>query len=67
MKPVNPKIIVDNIHADSVYVWLSPENAPVHFKLSECFAGFSATPETSKAWANELRKIAAQLDGQESK
>ncbi|HHJ3234265.1 TPA: hypothetical protein ACQJO1_004672 [Vibrio parahaemolyticus] len=67
MEPVNPKIIVDNIRAGSVYVWLSPDNVPVHFQLSECFSGFSATPETSKAWANELRKIADQLDGQESK
>ncbi|MBO0165040.1 hypothetical protein J0692_22590 [Vibrio alginolyticus] len=65
--PIKPMIIVDDFKADVVFVSLSPEIPLSSFSLKECFTNVQFKNDSKKAWANELRKIADQLDGQESK
>ncbi|HCH0731084.1 TPA: hypothetical protein NKO76_004402 [Vibrio parahaemolyticus] len=65
--PIKPMIIVDDFKADVVFVSLSPEIPLSSFSLKECFTNVQFKNGCEKAWANELRKIADQLDGQESK
>ncbi|WP_191116384.1 hypothetical protein [Vibrio alginolyticus] len=65
--PIEPMIIVDDLKADVVFVSLSPEVPLSSFSLKECFANVQFKKGSNKAWAKELRKIADQLDGQESK
>ncbi|NAX32001.1 hypothetical protein CAG63_18310 [Vibrio sp. V37_P2S8PM304] len=65
--PIKPMIFVDDFKADVVSVSLSPEIPLSSFSLKECFTNVQFKNDSKKAWANELRKIADQLDGQESK
>ncbi|EGU42444.1 hypothetical protein [Vibrio scophthalmi] len=60
--PIKPSIIVDDLVAGNVSIYLSPEIPLSSYSLKQCFENIPFKKESKKEWIRELRQIADELE-----
>lgn len=62
--PIKPSLIIDDIAAGSVHVFLSPEVPVSTFPLKQSFEHMTFKGEAKEKWIEVLRGIADELEKQ---